>query len=256
MAWVRTGAVDDLSSGILKVSAGPVVAHGAMNGMGSALVCPISDSRIGSDKPANTDVTATCARHREDQGYPDRGVLFFHTRDRNPCLEAAESTRSSRCCPNCRAGLPDVPGEHHVLEDDGKHWSDSKGRIAPGGTASTGQDGVDFIGLVIVVNLKAGAAARLNEARMAEYDVRHSMSSAPIVRLRHPLWSVYSIGMGGRTIATRALVGIFKRVCGSVLRPDSHIHQVIQKVEGHVTFTPPCRRIPRPARRGGVSAGR
>ena len=61
MAWVGTGAVWTLSGGILKgsplgqSSRGPMMSHGD-----SALrFVQISDSHIGFDKPANTDVTAT-----------------------------------------------------------------------------------------------------------------------------------------------------------------------------------------------------
>src|SRR5213082_730132 len=61
MAWVGTGAVWTLSGGVLKgsplgASAGTLRTAGEH---GALRFVQISDSHIGFDKPANTDVTAT-----------------------------------------------------------------------------------------------------------------------------------------------------------------------------------------------------
>src|SRR3954462_14345175 len=61
MAWVGTGAVWTLSSGILKgtplgqSARAPMMSHDA----GALRFVQISDSNIGFDKPANSDVTGT-----------------------------------------------------------------------------------------------------------------------------------------------------------------------------------------------------
>jgi plastocyanin len=62
MAWVGTGAMWTLAGGVLKgmpieQSARGAIQHGA--GMGGLRFVQISDTHIGFDKPANTDVTAT-----------------------------------------------------------------------------------------------------------------------------------------------------------------------------------------------------
>src|SRR4029077_12176971 len=62
MAWVGTGAVWTISSGVLKGM--PLGQTGTMpmthaRGRGDLRFVQISDSHIGFDKPANTDVTAT-----------------------------------------------------------------------------------------------------------------------------------------------------------------------------------------------------
>ena len=68
MAWVGTGAVWTLSSGVLKgtplsqAGRGAVMSHAA----GGLRFAQISDSHIGFDKPANTDVTATCLLYTSD----------------------------------------------------------------------------------------------------------------------------------------------------------------------------------------------
>src|SRR5689334_16558362 len=63
MAWVGTGAVWTMSGGVLKgapleqMAGGHGMSHAGAGG-GLRFV-QISDSHIGFDKPANTDVTAT-----------------------------------------------------------------------------------------------------------------------------------------------------------------------------------------------------
>src|SRR5262249_4079776 len=60
-------------------------------------------------------------------------------------------------------------------------------------------------------------------------------SSTPIVVFAHiPLWSVYPEWGWGTDDSARALASL-KRF-GSVSVLNGHIHQVMQKVEGHVTF--------------------
>src|SRR6187397_1606077 len=61
MAWVGTGAVWTLSSGVLKGSPLGQSSQPMSMSHGADLLrfVQISDSHIGFDKPANTDVTAT-----------------------------------------------------------------------------------------------------------------------------------------------------------------------------------------------------
>src|SRR5258707_6550368 len=60
MAWVGTGAVWTMSSGVLKGMPLGQTRRVAMAQAGGGLqFVQISDSHIGFDKPANTDVTAT-----------------------------------------------------------------------------------------------------------------------------------------------------------------------------------------------------
>ena len=59
MAWVGTGAVWTMAGGVLKGTPLEASAHGATKMNGGLRFVQISDSHIGFDKPANTDVTAT-----------------------------------------------------------------------------------------------------------------------------------------------------------------------------------------------------
>jgi hypothetical protein len=65
--------------------------------------------------------------------------------------------------------------------------------------------------------------------------VKHLKSSTPIVVFAHiPLWSVYPEWGWGTDDGEQAL-GYLKRF-GSVSVLNGHIHQIMQKVEGNVTF--------------------
>src|SRR5580693_7953675 len=131
-----------------------------------------------------------------------------------------------------------VPGEHDVLNDDGAQYRERYGKGSKGdGWYSFDQKGVHFIGLVNVMNLKAGGLGNLGKEQLefVEDDVKHLKSSTPIVVFAHiPLWSVYPEWGWGTDDGAQAL-GYLKRF-GSVSVLNGHIHQVMQKVEGNVTF--------------------
>jgi Icc protein len=143
-----------------------------------------------------------------------------------------------------------VPGEHDVLEDDGLQFRERFGKGSKGeGWYSFDQNGVHFIGLVNVVNLKAGGLGNLGAEQLEwlEDDVRHLKSSTPIVVFAHiPLWSVYPDWGWGTDDSAQALSHL-KRF-GSVTVLNGHIHQTMQKVEGNITFhTAASTSFPQPA---------
>jgi plastocyanin len=109
--------------------------------------------------------------------------------------------------------------------------------------------GVHFIGLVNVVNLKAGGLWAFGDAQLEwlERDVKRLKSSTPIVVFAHiPLWSVYPEWGWGTDDSARALA--YLKRFGSVSVLNGQIHQVMQKVEGHVTFnTAMSTAFPQPA---------
>jgi hypothetical protein len=110
---------------------------------------------------------------------------------------------------------------------------------------------------VNVVNLKAGGLGNLGTEQLEwlEKDVKHLKSSTPIVVFAHiPLWSVYPEWGWGTDDSAQAL-SYLKRF-GSVSVLNGHIHQVMQKVEGHVTFhTAMSTAFPQPAPGSAPSPG-
>jgi len=253
MAWVGTGAVWTLSGGVLKGSPlgqathGPMTAHGG----GALRFVQISDSHIGFDKPANTDVTATLrAAIAKIKADPEPPAFVLHTGDLTHLSKPAEFDTLQQVLSDLSVPVFYVPGEHDVLEDDGKSYLARFGKGTHGaGWHSFDHGGVHFIGLVNVVNLKAGGLGTLGNEQLEwlEQDVKRLKSSTPIVVFAHiPLWSVYPEWGWGTDDSERALS--YLRRFGSVSVLNGHIHQVMHKVEGHVTFhTAMSTAFPQPA---------
>src|SRR3954471_9458476 len=261
MAWVGTGAAWTLSNGVLRgaplgqTASSPAMAHGA----GALRFVQISDSHIGFDKPANTDVTATLrAAIAKIAADPEPPAFVLHTGDLTHLSRPSEFDTLQQILSELRMPVFYVPGEHDVLEDDGKHYLERFGKGTSGaGWHSFDQAGVHFIGLVNVVNLKAGGLGTLGNEQLEwlERDVKRLSSSTPIVVFAHiPLWSVYPEWGWGTDDSARAL-SYLKRF-GSVSVLNGHIHQVMQKIEGDVTFhTSMSTAFPQPAPGSAPSPG-
>jgi 3',5'-cyclic-AMP phosphodiesterase len=261
MAWVGTGAVWTLSSGILKGSPLRQSARAAMMSHDDRALrfVQISDSHIGFDKPANTDVTGTLrAAVAKIKAAPEPPAFVLHTGDLTHLSKPAEFDTLQQVLSELSIPVFYVPGEHDVLKDDGKSYLARFGKGTQGaGWYSFDQGGVHFIGLVNVVNLKAGGLGTLGAEQLEwlEKDVKRLKSSTPIVVFAHiPLWSVYAEWGWGTEDGERAL-SYLKRF-GSVSVLNGHIHQVMQKVEGHVTFhTAMSTAFPQPAPGAAPSPG-
>ena len=241
MAWVGTGAVWTLSSGVLKGSALGQSGHLSMapHTRDALRFVQISDSHIGFDKPANTDVIATLrAAIAKIKAEPQAPAFVLHTGDLTHLSKPSEFDTLQQVLSELSVPVFYVPGEHDVLDDDGKGFLQRFGKGTHGaGWHSFDQGGVHFIGLVNVVNLKAGGLGTLGTEQLEwlEKDVKRLKSSTPIVVFAHiPLWSVYPEWGWGTDDGARAL-GYLKRF-GSVTVLNGHIHQTMQKIEGHVTF--------------------
>jgi len=263
MAWVGTGAVWTLSSGVLKGTplgqsnpGSMAMSHAAGGGL---RFVQISDSHIGFDKAANGDVTGTLrAAVAKINAGPEAPAFVLHTGDLTHLSRAAEFDTLQQILSELSVPVFYVPGEHDVLEDDGQSYLQRFGKGTRGaGWYSFDHSGVHFIGLVNVVNLKAGGLGTLGSEQLEwlEQDVKQLKGSTPIVVFAHiPLWSVYPEWGWGTDDSERAL-SYLKRF-GSVSVLNGHIHQVMQKVEGHVTFhTAMSTAFPQPAPGAAPSPG-
>jgi hypothetical protein len=88
-----------------------------------------------------------------------------------------------------------------------------------------------------VVDLKAGGLGSLgaDQLKWLQDDVRNLKSSTPVIVFAHiPLWTVYPDWGWGTDDSEQAL-GYLKRF-GSVSVLNGHIHQIMQKVEGNISF--------------------
>ena len=254
MAWVGTGAAWTLAGGTLRG-----VPLGERRPPAGLHFVQISDSHIGFDKPANVDVTATLrAAIAKIKADPEPPAFILHTGDLTHLSKESEFDTVQQVIAEASLPVFYVPGEHDVLVDDGRTYLQRFGRHTRGaGWHSFDHGGVHFVGLVNVVNLKAGGLGSLGREQLdwLEKDVKHLKSSTPIVVFAHiPLWSVYPDWGWGTDDSEQAL-SYLKRF-GSVSVLNGHIHQVMQKVEGQVTFhTAMSTAFPQPAPGAAPSPG-
>jgi plastocyanin len=181
---------------------------------------------------------------------PEQPSFVLHTGDLTHLSKPSEFDTLQQVLGELSMPVFYVPGEHDVLEDDGKSFLQRFGKGTQGaGWHSFDQGGVHFIGLVNVVNLKAGGLGSLGNEQLEwlERDVKRLKSSTPIVVFAHiPLWSVYPEWGWGTDDSAQALA--YLKRFGSVSVLNGHIHQVMQKVEGHVSFhTAMSTAFPQPA---------
>ena len=241
MAWAGTGTFLVLQGGVLKSFAlSEAARHMPKKMMGELSFVQISDSHMGFNKPANPDVAGTFREAiAKINALPVQPEFILHTGDISHLSKPEEFDSVDQLLTDATARqVYFVPGEHDVLNDNGKQY---RGRYAKGtlgdGWYSFDHKGVHFVGLVNVMNLKVGGLGTLGAEQLEwlEKDVKHLKSSTPVVIFAHiPLWSVYPEWGWGTEDSAQAL-GYLKRF-GSVSVLNGHIHQVMQKVEGNVTF--------------------
>jgi Icc-related predicted phosphoesterase len=199
----------------------------------------VSDSHLGFDKPVNTNVTGTFEQALNAITAPaDKPAFLIHTGDITHLSKPAEFDTGHQLLTATKMQVYTVPGEHDVLEEDRKSYLNRYGKGTKGdGWYSFNAHGVHFIGLVNVINLQGAGLGTLGNPQLEwlEKDVKGLTASTPIVVFAHvPLWVVYQDWGWGTSDGAQAL-GYLKRF-GSVTVLNGHIHQVMQKVEGHVAF--------------------
>ena len=238
MVWAGTGILWTLSGGVPK----------SLGLLGDALAAvptgfsflQISDSHIGFNKPANPDALGTL---REAIGkvkaVKSRPAFMIHTGDITHLSKPDEFDNADQIISEAKLNVHYVPGEHDFIDEGrGKAYLDRYGKGTKGqGWYSFDDHGVHFIGLVNVVDLKAGGLGRLGADQLAWLadDLKDKSDSTPIVVFAHiPLWTVYADWGWGTDDGLQAL-NLLKRF-GSVTVLNGHIHQIVQKVEGNMTF--------------------
>ena len=259
MAWAGTGALCVLQGGVLNSFALGDVLRGKYGHVkGELSFVQISDSHIGFNKAANPDVTATLREAiAKVNALPTPPSFVLHTGDLTQLSKAEEFDTLAESLKSLKTDqIYYVPGEHDVLNDNGEMFHERFGKGTQGdGWYSFDQKGAHFIGLVNVLNLKAGGLGSLGPEQLEwiEKDVANLKSSTPIVVFAHiPLWSVYPEWGWGTDDSEQAL-SYLKRF-GSVTVLNGHIHQTMQKVEGNITFhTAMSTAFPQPA--PGQAAG-
>jgi 3',5'-cyclic AMP phosphodiesterase CpdA len=249
MTWAGTGVLWTVTGGLPR-SLGIIGEATAAEPNGLTFL-QISDSHVGFDKPANPNVIGTLEEAiNKIKALPVKPSFVIHTGDITHLSKPSEFDDADRIISQSGLDVRYVPGEHDVLDEGRKLYLARYGRDAKGaGWHSFDAGGVHFVGLVNVVDLKAGGLGNLGHDQLEwlEADLKGRTASTPIVVFAHiPLWSVYPQWGWGTEESARVL-DLLKRF-GSVTVLNGHIHQIMQKVEGNVTFhTAMSTAFPQPA---------
>jgi 3',5'-cyclic-AMP phosphodiesterase len=234
MQWAGAGVIWSFAGG---VPASRLLGAPKTRGEDFAFV-QISDSHIGFDKAANPDVNGTFQAAVDKINALDQQPDFIlHTGDLSHLAKSSEFDTLDQLLRGLRQKeIFFVPGEHDLLGDEGKQYLERFGRGAIGrGWQSFDHKGVHFIGLNNAAQLEGMGAIGGPQMAWLKNDVAGLAASTPIVVFAHiPLWAVYP-EWGWATKDSAQALDLLKRF-GSVTVLNGHIHQVMQKVEGNVTF--------------------
>lgn len=235
MAWAGTGLVWNFVGG---VPVSYALGHSSRTNHPSDFsFVQISDSHIGFNKPVNADVTATLQSALDKiDAAPAPPDFLIHTGDLTHSSTPDEFDTLKQVLTRSRKEVFYVPGEHDTSVDDGKLYLERHGKGTKGsGWYSFDHKGVHFIGLVNVLQLEGMGKLGPPQLQWLKQDLSGLKSSVPIVVFAHiPLWAVYPQWGWGTSDGEQAL-SLLRRF-GSVSVLNGHIHQIMQKVEGTVTF--------------------
>ena len=240
MAWAGTGMIWTVTGGVLSSKAFGNSPQQQTPDSGGFSFVQISDSHIGFNKEANKDVTGTLqeaiSRINALEQTPD---FLIHTGDLSHLSKPTEFDTLDQILTSAKPRQQFfVPGEHDVIADNGQQYLARYGKDTKGaGWYSFDHKGVHFVGLVNVVDLKAGGLGTLGNDQLEwlRKDLTGRASSTPIVVFAHiPLWIVYPDWGWGTGDGAEAL-SYMKRF-GSVTVLNGHIHQTMQKVEGNIFY--------------------
>ena len=216
------------------------------------LFVQLSDTHIGFHKDANPDVARTLTRAIDQiNALPAIPSLTVHTGDITHLSKPEEFDLAAQLLGSLKTTeLHTVPGEHDVADADVSNYFARYGAASDGrGYYSFDHSGVHFLALNNVMHAADGGLGALGEEQVswALADLKARTSSTPVVVLAHmPLWNIY-LPWGWGTADAAPVIDALRRF-GSATVLNGHIHQVVQKVEGHVTFhTARSTAFPQPA---------
>ncbi len=241
MAYGGAGTLFVLSGGVFSmVDLAAAAETGGAGKMGKPLFVQISDTHIGFNKEANPDVNGTLTQTIDlVNNMPAQPALIIHTGDITHLSKPAQFDLAQQLMGKLRTTeVHTVPGEHDTSDANVSEYFSRFGKASNNkGYYSFDHAGVHFIGLINVLQFKPGGLGTLGSEQLewVEKDLKGRSSSTPIVVFAHmPLWTIYE-PWGWGTGDSDQLMGYLRRF-GSVTVLNGHIHQIVQKVEGNMTF--------------------
>jgi 3',5'-cyclic AMP phosphodiesterase CpdA len=262
LAFGGAGTLFTLAGGVLTPMelALAVTARSKTAARGVPLFVQISDTHIGFNKEANPDVAGTLRQTIElVNAMPASPALILHTGDITHLSRPEEFDTAAQLLSQLRVTeLHTTPGEHDVADATVSEYFNRYGQASDRrGYYSFDHQGVHFVSLINVLNFKANGLGALGAAQLEwlEADLKGRSASTPIVVFAHmPLWTIYEPWGWGTADADQAM-GYLRRF-GSVTVLNGHIHQIVQKVEGHITFhTARSSAYPQPSAGDGPGPG-
>jgi 3',5'-cyclic AMP phosphodiesterase CpdA len=208
--------------------------------LGKPLFVQLSDTHIGFNKEANPDVAATLNRSIDlINALPEQPALLIHTGDITHLSKPAEFDLAQQLLSRLRTTeMHTVPGEHDTTDPTVTEYFNRFGKASGNkGYYSFDHGGVHFVALINVLQFKPGGLGTLGPEQLAwvANDLKGRSASTPIVVFAHmPLWTIYEPWGWGTGDAPQLMEQL--RRFGSVTVLNGHIHQIVQKVEGNVTF--------------------
>jgi 3',5'-cyclic AMP phosphodiesterase CpdA len=208
--------------------------------LGKPLFVQISDTHIGFNKDANPDVNGTLAQSIAlVNAMAKQPPLIIHTGDITHLSKPAEFDLAQQLFSQLRTTeMHTVPGEHDTTDPTVTEYFNRFGKASDNkGYYSFDHAGVHFIALVNVLQFKPGGLGTLGAEQLAwvANDLKGRSASTPLVVFAHmPLWTIYEPWGWGTGDAPQLMEQL--RRFGSVTVLNGHIHQIVQKVEGNVTF--------------------
>jgi len=243
LAYGGAGTLFTLSAGILTpmdlaLAQAPSGERTAKAGI--PLFLQISDTHIGFNKEANPDVVGTLTKTIAlVNAMPAKPALAIHTGDITHLSKASEFDTAAQLLSQLSiTELHTTPGEHDVADASVTEYFNRYGKPSQGrGYYSFDHQGVHFVSLINVLNFKPNGLGNLGQDQLEwlEKDLRGRSASTPIVVFAHmPMWTVYAPWGWGTGDADQAMSYLTR--FGSVTVLNGHIHQIVQKVEGNITF--------------------
>ncbi|MQY37593.1 3',5'-cyclic adenosine monophosphate phosphodiesterase CpdA [Streptomyces sp. RB17] len=251
---------------VLTVAGGEVISHvagtrdaaaaaaGAAGSPNGALrFVQVSDSHIGFQGPANTDVVGsfTEAVHQVN-GLGFRPDFVMHSGDLTHLSTAGQFDQVRQMLAGLRTDrVFTVPGEHDSIGDAGRAYRQAFGKGTLGdGWYSFDTHGVHFVALVNTLRLEKLGHLGTEQIDFVRKDLSGLPSDTPVVVFSHiPLFAMYP-KWGWSTDDALKVIALLRRF-SSVTCLNGHVHQLFTKTEGNITFhsaTTTAYPLPKPGR--------
>lgn len=234
MAWCGTGVLYTLAGpGIV----GKALADAMPAATAASTFVQISDTHVGFHGEANTDVLATFTQAiNKINALPTQPEFVMHTGDLSHLSKPDEFDTVKQMLGTIKTGaVYTVPGEHDVIDDRGAQYFKMFGQGGGKWWYSFDAANVHALALTNVIDITAGGFLGRDQLEWARADLAKQRSSTPIVVFAHiPLYAAYP-QWGWTTDDYAELLSMLRRF-DSVTVLNGHIHQVLSKVDGKITF--------------------